>query len=424
MANHREGGLSLGRNMLWNSAGSLFYFACQYLPTILVVRLAAGLTASGVFNYAMNTTNAFLTVAVYGMRTFQVSDLDAKYTDRAYLASRWLTSAAALAACAGYGALVGLDGETLAALVLFMLFRVGEALVDVYSGIDQRADRMDVIGKSFFARGALSCAAFAGVLASGGSVLLAIAGMAAASLAVALLFDRRWAARLSRPGGGCDAVFPLLAECAPLMVYSFLNTAVSTIPRQFLQLWQGTEATAVYGSITAPTVILQLGATYLFTPLIGLFATRWQAGRRRDYARLFLLVLAGIAAIGAAGFAGVALLGRWGLALLYASGENGRQILENAPLLFPMVACTILTALVLFCNMLLTIQRQFKALVAANLAGIAASVALSAALVGRLSMWGASFALAGSLAVQAVFLLCFGVAGAAVHFNEKGCADS
>ena len=30
----------------------------------------------------------------------------------------------------------------------------------------------------------------------------------------------------------------------------------------------------------------------------------------------------------------------------------------------------------------------------------------------------------GSLAVQAVFLLCFGVAGAAVHFNEKGCADS
>ena len=66
MSDNSQRRRSLGSNMLWNSVGSFFYFACQYLPTILVVRMATGLNASGVFNYAMNTTNAFLTIAITG----------------------------------------------------------------------------------------------------------------------------------------------------------------------------------------------------------------------------------------------------------------------------------------------------------------------------------------------------------------------
>ena len=123
MSKRSEQGLSLGGNMLWNSAGSFFYFACQYLPTILVVRMAADLNAPGVFNYAMNTTNAFLTIAVYGMRAYQVSDLEGRYSDREYVSSRLFTCLLALAACAAYGGVLRLPGQTLAALLLYMLFR-------------------------------------------------------------------------------------------------------------------------------------------------------------------------------------------------------------------------------------------------------------------------------------------------------------
>ena len=100
-----------------------------------------------------------------------------------------------------------------------MLFRVGEALVDVYSGIDQRADRMDVIGKSFLLRGALSCLGFALGMKVTGSLLLSVGLMAAASLGVALAYDRPWAARLGNTTGRAAAarVRALLAECAPLM---------------------------------------------------------------------------------------------------------------------------------------------------------------------------------------------------------------
>ena len=422
MAKEPRQGLSLGGNMLWNSVGSFFYFACQYLPTILVVRMAADLNAPGVFNYAMNTTNAFLTIAVYGMRAYQVSDLSAKYTDREYIASRLCTCLLAALCCAGYGLAVRLPGETLAALLLFMLFRLGEALVDVYSGIDQRADRMDIIGKSFLLRGALSCLGFALGMKLTGSLLLAVGAMAASSLAVAVVYDRPWAARLGCTQGRAAAarVRALLTECAPLMAYSFLNTAVATIPRQFLQLWHGNAATAVFGSITAPTVVLQLGATYVFTPLISLFARRWQDRDRRGFTRLFLAVCAAIAGIGAAGFVGVRLLGRWGLTLLYSTSANGRQILAAEGLLVPMVAATVLTAFVLFLNMLLTIVRDFRGLVLANLVGIAVCTAASALLVRRLALWGTSYALLAALAAQAAALLVFGLARAARQFAGPG----
>ena len=39
--------LSIKQNMLWNSFGSITYLACQWLITILVVRLSSGYEAAG-----------------------------------------------------------------------------------------------------------------------------------------------------------------------------------------------------------------------------------------------------------------------------------------------------------------------------------------------------------------------------------------
>ena len=151
-----------------------------------------------------------------------MSDLEGRYSDREYVSSRLFTCLLALTACAAYGGVLRLPGQTLAALLLYMLFRVGEALVDVYSGIDQRADRMDVIGKSFILRGALSCLGFALGMKFTGSLLLSVGLMAAVSLGVALAYDRPWAARLGDTAGRAAAgrVRALLVECAPLMAYS------------------------------------------------------------------------------------------------------------------------------------------------------------------------------------------------------------
>jgi len=67
--------LSLKANMLWNSAGSLTYLACQWLVTVLVVRLTSGYDAAGLLSLAMSVTGIFGTFATYKMNTYQISDV-------------------------------------------------------------------------------------------------------------------------------------------------------------------------------------------------------------------------------------------------------------------------------------------------------------------------------------------------------------
>ena len=61
--------LSIGRNMLWNSAGSLTYLALQWAITIVIVRLSSGYDAAGVLALAMTVFNVFSPLAIYRMYT-------------------------------------------------------------------------------------------------------------------------------------------------------------------------------------------------------------------------------------------------------------------------------------------------------------------------------------------------------------------
>ena len=82
--------LSVQKSILWNSVGSLIYLATQWLITILVVRLA-GVDAAGNLALAMSVGNLMYSIALFGMRNFQVSDIAEEYRNGVYIASRLIT---------------------------------------------------------------------------------------------------------------------------------------------------------------------------------------------------------------------------------------------------------------------------------------------------------------------------------------------
>ena len=60
-------------NFLWNTFGQLTYMLCQFLCGILVVRLAGEQEVRRTM--ALTATGIFLSIASYGMYSFQVSDI-------------------------------------------------------------------------------------------------------------------------------------------------------------------------------------------------------------------------------------------------------------------------------------------------------------------------------------------------------------
>lgn len=141
--------------MLYSTIGSLTYQGCLWITTVLVVILSNGYSDSGILSFAMTIGNMFSAIGTYSMRTYQVSDVKDKYSQRNYVAFRLITLLIGLVVIGIYSVAVSPDSLTLIAVFAYLLFKTDESFCDVLYGVDQRGERMDYIGISQFVRGVI-----------------------------------------------------------------------------------------------------------------------------------------------------------------------------------------------------------------------------------------------------------------------------
>lgn len=396
--------LSLKQNMLWNSIGSFLYLFCQWAITVFVVRLSSGYDSAGVLAIAMSIGNLFTPFAIYKMRTYQVSDTSGEYSTGQYVAFRLMTIAIALVGCFIYAVLTCRAGTYLT-IFIYLVFKAIDIFIDVLHGLDQQKMRMDYIGKSLIMRGILSLAAFCLLLWLTGSIDLAVLGMVVSTLPVCIFYDMRVSSKLDdiRPRISIEDALVLLRKCFPLVIASVFCSAILTIPRQYLSYGFGDALLGIYSSVAAPVAVIQIGATYIYSPLLGVFAEDYNQGRVDKMRRLMLKTSLGILALAAICLVLFHLLGEWGLVLLY-----GESIREHAFLMYPIIVCTVLTGYLWFLADLLVSIREFRGNVVGNVVALLVSLGTTVPLVNAFTMNGVSFvgilACALGIAIMAWYL--------------------
>lgn len=268
--------LSIKRNMLWNSSGSIFYLGCQWLLSIVVVRLSSDYSSAGVLALAMAIGNIFTPLAGYRMRTMQVSDVKHEYCSGQYMAFRIVTVLIALILCLVYS-LLTCQLDTLPAISLFLLYKAIELIIDVMHGLDQQHMRLDIAGKSMMARGILTILSFAAAFLLSGSLEIAFLAMITSTLPVGIFYDLRMSSRFESlvPQIDFKTVSHLLLICMPAVLAAVLSSATLTIPRQYLSYAYGDSLLGIYSSVASPVAIIQMGATYLYSPLLGKFSEEY-----------------------------------------------------------------------------------------------------------------------------------------------------
>lgn len=393
--------LSVGQNTLFNSAGSLYYLACQWLITVLVVRLS-GYEDAGTLSLCMSITNMFYTLASFGMRDFQVSDYTGKYSPGQYVTTRLLTCTAAAVLCCGFvGLNRGYTGYEAACIILYMLFRVAEALVDTFQAMEQQAERMDYNFISFLLRGTFLLGGFSLILWLTQNLLLGILCITLTSFAVVLLFDFPVGRRLTgfRLTFSFQVSRQLLWECLPLMCNSFLTTAVISVPRSILEGIWGSYIMGIYASIATPATIVQSGAIWLYTPVITVFTRHYARRDARAYYTLYHKIWALLAAAFAVVFVVAGLLGRWGLGLLF-----DEAVVEYAGLLLPVLGTTALIACAYYLGALITITRKLKVILIGNAVAAVLAAALSLPLIRSFGMNGVNYVIYISMGANVLIL--------------------
>ena len=148
---------------------------------------------------------------------------------------------------------------------------------------------MDWIGKSWMVKGILSFVGFVAVLAVTQSLLAAILAMALVSWLVIFFYDIPRAKKLDtikihlkRKKYNADG--GMLSRCyvTRLCHRSFRRSRVWS----WKKFWE-VQHLGIYGSVAAPTMIVQMGASYVFNPFITLFAEQYSSGNIRDFWKTF-----------------------------------------------------------------------------------------------------------------------------------------
>ncbi|WP_293008629.1 MULTISPECIES: lipopolysaccharide biosynthesis protein [unclassified Oscillibacter] len=385
------------KEVFWNTGGNIIYLAATWLMTVVVVRLA-NFEAAGVFSLAMTITAVFYCISMFGMRSFQVSDVTGEFSDQVYFSSRIITAAVGMALCFLYCCLSGYSGYQIGVVLLYMLFKTVEAFSDVSYGFFQKYNHFNYIFWSLTAKGIVSILLFSLVLYFAGNLLITLLVMTLGAGAIYAFYDLRHSRRLvdSFLSRDSSQIWKLLSATLLLMAVHLVTPVLIAIPRVYYEAHFGSELFGYYSSISAPTVVISTFVSCAMMPFLPRYAEyQIQQQQKRGYQLLvgtvgFTIVFGGICYL-------LSLwMGDWALSLLYTP-----EIVRHAAILPSIVVSTTCSALVMCLNSFFIATRRMKTLMVLLLIGCGASYLFTPFLIEQFAMAGISYTLTVSQCIQA-----------------------
>lgn len=304
------------RNMIWNMIGSFLYAFASMVLTMAVIALV-GDQKGGIFTFAFTAFGQqMFTVAYFGIRPFQITDVEQRYSFGDYLHFRFLSCGTAL--IMGLVFVLMSDGYTYEkAMTVFLMvcYKVIDGFADTYEAEFQRCGRLYLTGKANTFRTLLSAGVFVTVLAVSRNLVAASGAAVAAQVAGVLIFDIGVIRLLPQVDFNsswtkCKGLFQ---DCFLLFISVFLDFYIFSAAKYAIEANLNDTSMAVYGAVFMPTSVINLAAGFVIRPFLTELSFRWERKEFKLFLgivrRLFFIILGlTVLAVGGAWFLGIPVL--------------------------------------------------------------------------------------------------------------------
>lgn len=386
--------------------GNFVYLAAQWALSILVVRLSDDYYMAGMLGLALTITNIFYIIACYGMRSYQVSDVQKRFQDHCYTLSRVLTIAVAMIACVVYSIVKGYNAESLAVISVYMLYKCFEAASDVLYGIFQTNDSYDKLCLSMCVKGIVSLVVFAGMLAAGLSLISALLGMCAVAFLTFVFIDLHYASKLTSPiilfsKDNLKQSLQLLWVSFPMVILLIAQPLLMSVPRLYFEQHFSTELLGIYSSLSSPTTVITTFVSCAMMPYVPLFAKYYVDKNRSGLYKLTYGSITLAACFGFVAFLIGGWLGEWALTLLYGQSISG--YVHEFQLI---IIVSTLSSISMCLNALFIAMRKLISLSVALLLGCGLCHLITPQIVNAYAMRGVAYSLMIAQAFQIIVACC------------------
>lgn len=355
----------INKNIFWNTVGNTAYNGLQWLITVIVTR-KSGFDMAGILAIAMSVSLTFRTISYFGIRNFQVTDNDNKYLDADYFGLRIITSAIAFALCALVSGFSGRSVNLFSAIMLYMIFRVSEGFSDLFQGIMQKNERLDIVGICLLAKAVVTTIAFIAGFYLSNSLNIGLLLMSVSAVLISFLFELPEAKQCTKSQFKISFSLcrKLASETAPMFIYMLETALLLNAPKYFLSLTSDEAAVGIYSSVFSIAQILQGAFQYVYVPFITKLSVLDNNKNYTEIKKIAIKIICIFTAITLLFSAISVIFGDYILTLVFGRSEYYSEIMLPAVL----SVCTY--SITTFISTFAIIKRKFSRLVMAYAFGI------------------------------------------------------
>lgn len=288
--------VKLRQGYIWNTVAGLINAAEAVIMSMIVTRVT-GLTDAGILSIAFAIGNLLMLVGKFGLRNYQITDIENQFSFSIYLKTRLITVILMMVcSCAylGYAAMhLGYSRNKIEIIFVVCMIYAVEDVEDVIWGYYQQRNRLEVGAQMF-------CARWTGML-----IIFPIVLIASHDLKITLLFcfaislliffplakmtypricseaDRNVNAAIRKTDLG--TIGRLLKTALPLCGISVLQYYVSNAPKYAIDACLTDEIQACYGFVAMPVFVIRLLNSFIYQPLLVPMAVEWEQKQKKEF---------------------------------------------------------------------------------------------------------------------------------------------
>lgn len=305
--------------VVWNAIAGMLN-AGQSAIILLFMSRKLSMQDVGIFTIAYAVAVLVSTIALFGVRNYQVTDygLENRFSD--YVASRVITMLITIMGLMLYLYYMreqrGYSEYKILIIVEICILKLIDAFDDVFFGLYQKRGRLDVASKIFAFRLMISTVIISVCVYCSGSLSLAIwAGIASSMIIdgvlLPLTYNEMTQEKKVKPDIG--HIKDILVGCFPLCVGTSLSTYIGNVPKYMIDDYMSEDIQAVFGFIMMPVFVIMILNKFIYQPTIKTLGDLWNERKISEFMKrvwvqyVIVVVLTIIVMIGGA-IAGIPVL--------------------------------------------------------------------------------------------------------------------
>lgn len=369
---------STKRDYLWNTIGGAVWGMIFPLLTIVVTQLV-GVEQAGMFSMAFVVGLLLMFVANYGVRTFQISDIEEKHSFADYQINRLVTCVVMIAIGIFYCILRGYSEEMFTISMGVYIYKMIDGLADVYEGRLQQVGKLYLAGISQTIRSILVLVIFSLCLLITHNLPVSCVAMAITAV-ISFVILTLPLALLETPKSrkfNLGLIKDLFIQCFPLFLAIFLFNLIDSMPKFVMEGVLSYDNQLYFNALYFPAQAILIGIQLVYRPQLLRMAKLWaDPTKHRKFDLMIIIVLAGIAVLTAVM---ILLMGWIGIPIMsFLYGIDFEQFRE---LCYVMLIAGGVTAGIDFLYQAITVQRKQKSVMKLYFITFAFSLFIPALLV-------------------------------------------